>query len=66
MNGASFFNNLLAFTDRLKTVGGVALAIVMLLVMVTIHEFGHYITGKILGFKIICSARNSLRRLLRL
>ena len=36
----------------MKTVGGVALAIVILLAMVTIHELGHYIAGKILGFKI--------------
>lgn len=35
-----------------KTIGGVAIAIVILLVMVTIHEFGHYIAGKALGFKI--------------
>ena len=28
------------------------MAIVILLAMVTIHEFGHYITGKWLGFKI--------------
>lgn len=28
------------------------LAIVILLAMITIHEFGHYIAGKILGFKI--------------
>ena len=38
--------------DGLKATGGVVLAIVMLLVMVTIHEFGHYIAGKILHFKI--------------
>lgn len=36
----------------MKSIGGVALAIVILLVMVTIHEFGHYIAGKILNFKI--------------
>ncbi len=35
-----------------KTIGGVAIAIVILLVMVTIHEFGHYVAGKLLGFKI--------------
>ena len=35
-----------------KTIGGVAIAIVILLAMVTIHEFGHYIAGKTLGFKI--------------
>lgn len=28
------------------------LALVILLVMVTIHEFGHYVAGKLLGFKI--------------
>ena len=36
----------------MKSIGGVVLAVVILLVMVTIHEFGHYIAGKILGFKI--------------
>lgn len=45
-------NELLAFADVMKTVGGVAIAIVILLVMITIHEFGHYVAGKILGFKI--------------
>ena len=46
-------NGLLAtFGEVMKTVGGVALAIVILLAMVTIHELGHYIAGKILGFKI--------------
>ncbi len=36
----------------MKSIGGVALAIVILLIMVTIHEFGHYVAGKILHFKI--------------
>ena len=45
-------NNVLAFADALKSIGGVLLAIVILLVMVSIHEFGHYVAGKILGFKI--------------
>ena len=36
----------------MKSVGGIALAVVILLVMVTVHEFGHYVAGKILGFKI--------------
>lgn len=36
----------------MKSVGGVALAVVILLAMVTIHEFGHYLAGKILGFRI--------------
>ena len=30
----------------------VLLALVVLLVMITVHEFGHYIAGKIFGFKI--------------
>lgn len=44
--------NLLSLASVMKNVGGVLLAVVILLVMVTIHEFGHYIAGKILGFKI--------------
>ena len=44
--------NLLSFMDVLKNIGGVVLAVVILLVMVTVHEFGHYVAGKILGFKI--------------
>ncbi len=45
-------NNLLSFASVMKSLGGVLLAVVILLAMVTIHEFGHYIAGKILGFKI--------------
>ncbi|MBQ8657541.1 MAG: site-2 protease family protein [Clostridia bacterium] len=45
-------NNLLSFASVMKSIGGVLLAIVILLAMVTIHEFGHYLAGKILGFKI--------------
>ena len=30
----------------------ILLAIFVLLMMVTIHEFGHYVAGKLLGFKI--------------
>lgn len=44
--------NLLSFASVMKSIGGVLLAVVILLVMVTIHEFGHYVAGKILGFKI--------------
>ncbi len=44
--------NLLSFMDVVKNVGGWLLAIVMFLVMIMVHEFGHYITGKLLGFKI--------------
>ena len=45
-------NNLLSIASTFKSIGGVLLAIVILLAMVTIHEFGHYLAGKILGFKI--------------
>ena len=30
----------------------ILLALVVLLIMITVHEFGHYIAGKIFGFKI--------------
>jgi membrane-associated protease RseP (regulator of RpoE activity) len=36
----------------MSKIGGILIAIIILLAMVTIHEFGHYIAGKILGFKI--------------
>ncbi len=36
----------------LQTVGYLALAVFLLMLMITIHEFGHYITAKILKFKI--------------
>lgn len=45
-------NQLLSFASAMKSVGGIVLAIVILLVMVTIHEFGHYVAGKLLNFKI--------------
>ncbi len=44
--------NLLSFASVMKSIGGVLLAVVILLVMVMVHEFGHYVAGKILGFKI--------------
>ncbi len=44
--------NLLSFASVMKSIGGVALAVAILLAMVTIHEFGHYIAGKLLGFRI--------------
>ncbi len=34
------------------TIGSIILAIIILLVMVTVHEFGHYSAGKLLKFKI--------------
>lgn len=43
-------NNLLAFSW--SSVGSVLLAILILLVMITIHEFGHYLAGKIFHFQI--------------
>ncbi len=42
-------NNLLSVWS---TIGSVALAILILLVMITIHEFGHYVAGKIFHFTI--------------
>ena len=44
--------NLLSFASVMKSIGGILLAIIILLAMVTVHEFGHYIAGKILGFRI--------------
>lgn len=40
------------FKDVMITIGGIAIAIVILLVMITIHELGHYAAGRKLGFKI--------------
>ena len=45
-------NNILAFSDVLETVFGVVIAILVLLLTITVHEFGHYIVGKLLKFKI--------------
>lgn len=44
--------HLLSFSSVMRSVGGVVLAVVILLAMVTIHEFGHYVAGKLLRFKI--------------
>ena len=44
--------SLLSFASTMKSISGVVLAIIILLAMVTIHEFGHYVAGKLLGFKI--------------
>ncbi len=43
---------LLSVSSVLSTVGAVVLAILILLAMITVHEFGHYMAGKALGFKI--------------
>ena len=45
-------NLLLDLTSVMKTVGYVLLAFVVLMVMVLIHETGHYAAGKLLGFQI--------------
>ncbi len=34
------------------TIGSVVLAVLVLLAMITVHEFGHYLAGKLLKFKI--------------
>lgn len=44
--------NLLSIISVLESIGSVLLAILVLLIMITIHEFGHYIVGKIFKFKI--------------
>ena len=36
----------------LKNVGYIAVAVLILLVMITVHEAGHYFVGKIFKFKI--------------
>ena len=36
----------------MQTIGSILLAILILLVMITVHEFGHYLAGKALKFKI--------------
>lgn len=41
------------FGSVLSTIGYVLLAILSLMLMVVIHELGHYLAGKALGFKII-------------
>ena len=36
----------------MSAIGSVLLAVLILLAMVTVHEFGHYVAGKIFRFKI--------------
>lgn len=45
-------NNLLSFISVLQTIGYALGAILILLLMITVHELGHYIVGKIFKFKI--------------
>ncbi len=41
-----------SFASVMMTIGYIVLAVVVLLLMITIHELGHYSFGKWLGFKI--------------
>ena len=41
-----------SFGQVMSYIGYIALAILILLVMITVHEFGHYITGKMFNFGI--------------
>ncbi len=43
---------LASFSEIMSYVGYILLAVLVLLVMITVHEFGHYIAGKIFGFGI--------------
>ena len=43
---------LASFGEVLTYAFYILIAILILLVMITVHEFGHYITGKIFGFGI--------------
>ena len=44
--------NALLSSSVINTILSVLLAILILLVMITVHEFGHYVAGRTLGFKI--------------
>lgn len=44
--------NLLDATGVFKTALNILLAILVLMAMITVHELGHYLVGKTLGFKI--------------
>ncbi|MBO7377670.1 MAG: site-2 protease family protein [Clostridia bacterium] len=37
----------------MSVVGSIALAVLVLLIMITVHELGHYVAGKALGFGIL-------------
>lgn len=43
---------LASFGQVMAYVGYVLLAILILLIMITVHEFGHYVSGKLFGFGI--------------
>ena len=46
------FMFLASFGEVLSYIGYILLAILVLLIMITVHEFGHYVAGKIFGFGI--------------
>lgn len=45
-------NLLASFSEVMGYIGYVLLAVLVLLIMITVHEFGHYSSGKLLGFSI--------------
>lgn len=47
-----FILSAVTFTEVLKWVGYVAVALLCLMFMIIVHEFGHYLAGKIFHFKI--------------
>lgn len=49
--GAMFF--MASFVEVLVTVGYVLLGLLALMFMIVIHEAGHYLAGKLLGFRIM-------------
>ena len=42
----------LLFSSALGGIGSVLLAVLILLAMITVHEFGHYLSGRALGFAV--------------
>ena len=45
-------SQILTVLSALSSLGSVLVAVLILLVMITVHEFGHYVAGKLLKFKI--------------
>ena len=43
---------LASFGDIFSYIFYVLIAVLVLLLMITVHEFGHFLSGKLLGFKI--------------
>ena len=46
------YNFLASFSEISSYIGYILLAILVLLVMITVHELGHYLVGKALKFSI--------------